>query len=233
MKLQRLILLILSSLVIYSCGEKCGLSTDEPVYYSETGVWESGEYFISFSSDKFLTAYVADGFIDCGPYARSEDDVVSCKNPYFEKTTTYKIAEISGKTMRVEVSYVDVLGNSNTTSLDLVKSDKEPTEKGHKLAGASYTYFGSLGGVRGNFSWEFLTYYSGLRTSDTKNLAPYPIRFFYIYLGDMIYVQRFTPVGMQTPTIGGWTNDVNNGVVQIWSVEFNSAGMICGLTKIN
>lgn len=190
--------------------------------YSEVGVWEFGNYFVSLSSDHFLTAYVAPNFIDCGTYNRSNDDVITSTNTYYAKSTTYAIKSIDDRTMKVDVAYTDVNGDSKTASLTLTKGSKTPTEKDNPLVGKNYSWQ-ALHGVT---TMTFSSFNTGLMTSTWVNFKDYPLTIYYIYLDNYVYYQEFKPSGRQMPTIGGWGNEADDGTINVSKVTFNSDGSI-------
>lgn len=216
-------LLFAAVFTLGSCSSNDNGKSEEPQVksYSEVGVWESGNYFISLSSDHFLTAYVAPGFLDCGVYSRS-DDVITSNNTYFAKTTTYNIKSIDDKSMTVNIAYKDIAGKNKTTSLTLTKSSKVPVGKDNPLIGKSYSYQ-STGGI---ITMAFNTYNTGLMTSTWKNFKPYPLTLFYIYFDNYVFFQEFTPAGRQMPSIGGWGNRADNGEIMVSKVTFGSDGSI-------
>lgn len=72
LKLMVFMLAAILSIGFVSCGgdndeDNPNPNPEQPtVTYSPFGVWESGNYFLSLSSDIFLTAYFAERFLDCG-----------------------------------------------------------------------------------------------------------------------------------------------------------------------
>lgn len=83
---------LLSVFVFHSCSGSDSdehdkdITTTTPV--SLVGVWQKGNFFISFDSKGFYAAYLDDEFIDSGNYNQSKD-VVKCNNMYFNRTTTF------------------------------------------------------------------------------------------------------------------------------------------------
>ena len=71
LKLMAFALAAVLSIGFISCGDDDDEDNPNPnqeqptVIYSPVGVWESGNYFLSLSSDNFLTAYFAERFLDC------------------------------------------------------------------------------------------------------------------------------------------------------------------------
>lgn len=222
-KIFFLMLIIASVFTLGSCSSDDDEKSKEPQTksYTEVGVWQSGNYFISFSSDHFLTAYVAPGFMDCGAYSRS-DDVITSSNTYFAKTTTYNIKSIDDKSMTVNITYTDIAGESKTTSLTLTKSSKVPEGKDNPLIGKSYSYQST----HGITTMAFNTYNTGLMTSTWKIFAPYPLTVFYVYFENCVYFQEFKPSGRQMPSMNGWGNRADNGEIMVSKVTFGSDGSI-------
>lgn len=119
LKLMAFALVTSFSLAFISCGgddeeDNTNPAPEQPTTtYSPVGVWESGNYFLSLSSDNFLTAYFAERFLDCGNYTIS-DDMITCNNTYYARPTQYKIKSISATQLQVEISYVDVYGDNQS-----------------------------------------------------------------------------------------------------------------------
>lgn len=198
-------------------------ATPEPRTYSEVGVWENGNYFVSLSSDHFLTAYVAPNFIDCGTYSRSNANVITSTNSYYSKNTTYTIKSIDDKSMTVEISYKDFRGEDKSKSLVLTKTDKTPTIKENPVSGKSYTW---LSDVFGNETYAFNTYNTGKQSCTKGSARKYPMDFYYIYFNNCLYYQTFNPAGTQTPSIGGWNVKADTGEISVDTVTFDRNGRI-------
>lgn len=195
---------------------------------SEVGVWKSGNYFVSLSSDHFMTAYVAPNFIDCGSYTRN-NNVITSTNTYYAKTTTYTIRSISEKSMTVDVSYRDLLGKNKTNSLVLTKTSITPTTKDNPLVGKSFSWQG----VYGVTTMAFNSYNTGVKSNTWKNYKDYPLPIYYIYFDGCLYYQEFSPAGKQMPSIGGWGTHVDDGVITVIKVSFNNDGSIQGMINVD
>lgn len=187
---------------------------------SIVGVWENGNNFISFNSDEFYSAYIADEFIDSGNYTRVEN-VVSCENTYFSRKTTYTIKSISDTKLSVDISYTDLDGKVNKKTIEFTKSKTTPASKSNTLVGKSYT---SLSQYFGNVTMTFSTYNSGMKSASKGSAEKYPLKFFYIYIGNKLYFQILDDSSIQVPSIGAWTTDYNT--VKCWELEISSNGSI-------
>lgn len=229
-KIFLLMALIAATITFNACSSSDDDNNDEPQTktYSEVGVWESGNYFVSLSSDHFLTAYIAPNFIDCGSYTRS-DDVITSNNSYYAKSTTYTIKSIDDKSMKIDVAYTDVSGDSKTASLTLTKSEKTPTTKDNPLIGKNFSWQ-SLHGVT---TLTFNTFNTGLQTSTWVNFADYPLTLYYIYYNGYVYYQQFWPRGRQIPSIGGWGTKADTGSIIVLNVTFGSDGSIQDMTGVS
>lgn len=230
---QTLFSLLVLALFATSCG-KDSTTPDTPEdptpekTYSEVGVWTSGNYFVSLSQDKFLTAYVAPNFIDSGTYSIDTEKKISCTNSYFSRTTEYAITKIDDKSMTLNVSYQDFSGSKKTTTLNLTKSSATPAIKENSLIGKSYRYIKTS---FGNITISFSSYYNGKMSSDKSNIEPYPLTLYYIYLGDKCYFQKFTGGG-RTPSIGGWNVDADEGAITVYQFSFEPNGTISNFSDI-
>lgn len=228
-----LILFTVTGLFLSACSgsdDTDGPSTPEVKTYSEVGVWESGNYFLSLSSDNFLTAYVAPNFIDCGTYSRSDNNIITSTNTYYSKSTTYTIKSINDNSMSVDISYSDVHGESKTKSLILTKSAKmPPTIKENPVSGKSYTWYST---VFGNETFAFNSYDTGRKSGTKGSCRKYPVDFFYIFFNNRIYYQQFNPAGTQTPSIGGWNGKCGTGEITVDTVTFDKSGRIYELYSV-
>lgn len=215
-------MLLCVTTLLGSCSSSSENEEEEESKTNIVGVWSDGKHFVSINSDAFLTAYVAPNFIDCGNITE-DGKVITCHNVYFNKNTTYKIISATDSKMNILVSYKDVLGEDKSVILSLTKTTDTPATKDHPLTGKTYTYMTSY---IGNVTFSFSTYSIALMTSTSITCRKYPLTIFYIYIGDKLYFQKFTQKGIQVPTIGGWTTDVDDGEISVYKLKFDTDGSI-------
>ena len=190
----------------------------EQKQYSPIGVWENGNYFLSLSSDYFLTAYFANRFLDSGNYSLKGDTLITCNNTYYARTTKYHIESITETQLQVVIDYTDVDGNHQFKKLTFTKSDKIPATKDNPVVGKSYrTRLSSA-----NITTTFTTYNTGTRTADSGSMKKYPLDMYYIFFNGRIYFQTFKTTS-QMPSIGGWNPSKD---IIIWQLEFDIDGSI-------
>lgn len=202
----------------------------EPIVYSEVGVWESGQYFIALNEDHTLTAYVAPNFIDAGSYSISDEKIITCKNNFYVRTTTYSIKSIDDKNMRVDVKYVDDEGNEKSTSLNLVKSDKEAPSRSNPLVGKTYNF---LTNYFGTVTYSFESDNLGMKTSTNKNASRCPIRLFYITIEDLCYFKGYNySQAVQVVSVGGW-NDSDMSNLEVLRFTMGAGGVITDMTNVS
>lgn len=188
---------------------------------SVVGVWESGNYFLSMSSDGFLTAYFAERFLDCGNYTVNNGNLITCNNTYYARPTQYTIKSLTATQLQVEISYVDVYGENQSKFLTFTKSDKIPVTKDNPVVGKSYTtYFSASSTVR--ITTSFTTFNTGTKTANGGNMAKYPMAMYYIFFNNRVYYQTFKTT-VQMPSIGGWNPTTE---ITVWELEFASNGTI-------
>ena len=201
----------------------------EPIVYSEVGVWESGQYFLALSEDRTLSAYVAPNFIDAGSYSISDDKIITCKNNFYVRTTTYAIKSIDDKKMSVVIKYVDEYGEEKSTSLNLVKSDKEAPSRSNPLVAKTYNYLSSyFGTVTLSFESDNL----GMKTATSKTVSKYPIRLFYITLDNMCYFIGYNhSQAIQIPAVGAW-NDNTMKNLNVYRFSIGVGGVIDDMENI-
>lgn len=176
---------------------------DEKEHPSIVGVWENGSYFVSFSNDGYYAAYLGDQFIDSGNYTQSEKGI-SCSNPYFNRTTSMNIENISVSELKLDVTYTDVHGDVSNKVVSFRKSTDIPASQNSSLTGKSLSYRSSTFGV---ITMKFNTGNSGVKTATKGAAAEYPIKFFYIFINGKVYYQYIPESHIQVPTIGSWTTD--------------------------
>lgn len=220
--------LAILSLLFVSCGSddddmtsRDSENNPKENNYSIVGVWENGEYFVSFDEDKFCSAYFDDEYIDCGTCTQTEK-VITCKNTYYSKKTNYTITNINATNIELRIEYESLNGEKKSKLLSLTKnSDIEPAIKDHSLIGKSCTSLVWFGG-NNNSTWSFETYNTGTHSMSSGAASKYPLRLFYIFINNKIYYQTFQTT-QQMPTIGGWNPSIQ---VSTREVKFYSDGSI-------
>lgn len=224
-----LLLFLVFPFILGSCGSDGDKEDEDPIIdqpKSIIGVWENDNYFISFGSDGFYCAYIADRFIDSGNYNESKS-VVSCENTYFSRKTVYTIKSISDTKLNVDISYTDVYGDKQNKTLTFTKSSTPPASQSNTLAGKSYR---SSSSIFGNVTMAFSSYNSGIKSATKGNAANYPLSFFYIYIGGKLYHQILDDKSIQVPSIGSWSTDYYT--IKCWKLSFSPNGSIEGIENI-
>ena len=132
----------------------CSKSDDDPTpQYKLTkdnivGVWRSGDYWASFSSDGYMSAYLSDKCIAEGDYT-VDGDTVKVDDGYqwikvFGKKTRFIINSISNSTLSLTATYNNLhnlyVGDENlehqvTQSYTFSKSQDAPCTKSNPLVG--------------------------------------------------------------------------------------------------
>lgn len=203
------LLLALALMVPMLAFTGCGGDNDEPnkpnnsgkpeiTNNTMAGVWEYGDKFVSFTSDGFYCAYLADKYIASGSYSISGNEI-KCNNVYYGTELTFDVSTFKSDNFQSEVEYIDFEGNSVENNIKFRKSDKIPTPKDNILIGKSYSKLGAYTNGSGSFDdvYSFNTFNnatitrtmkSGLKDSKVKDLN-------YIYLAPNIYYQQFAPTG--------------------------------------
>lgn len=194
---------------------------------SIVGTWENGKYFVSFGEDGFYSAYIANEFIDSGDY-KQLGNKISCLNNYFNRETIYTIKDISDLKMEAEILYTDLHGETNSTTIIFTKSDKDIVSKSNTLSGKSITTYSSYFGT---VTKTFTSFNAGVKTATKGSAAKYPINYFYIYIGNVLYHQELYNNSIQIPSIGGWSTDYNK--VKCWELSFAHNGTIKGFDDID
>lgn len=112
------------------------------------GVWRSGDYWVSFSSDGYMSAYLSDKCIAEGDYT-VDGDTVKVDDGYqwikvFGKKTRFIINSISNSTLSLTATYNNLhnlyVGDENlehqvTQSYTFSKSQDAPCTKSNPLVG--------------------------------------------------------------------------------------------------
>ena len=188
------------------------------------------QYFLALSEDRTLSAYIAPNFIDAGSYTINDDKIITCKNNFYVRTTTYSIKSIDDKNMKVVIKYVDDDGNEKSTSLDLVKSDKEAPSRSNPLVGKTYNF---LTNYFGTVTYSFESDNMGMKTSTSKSVAKYPIRLFYITLDDLCYFKGYNySQAIQVVAVGGW-NDGSMTDLEVLRFTIGAGGVIVDMTNVS
>lgn len=216
MKKNYFIFLLVLLFVSCSSGSNDEDPKEEPIQI--TGVWQSGNYFLSFDKG-FYSAYIDKEFIDSGEYTQDKN-VVTCQNSYFKRKTTYKITKVSNTEIKADISFVDNKGNNQTKSITFTKSEEQPAPK-NGLAGLTCTFRSSY---FGDVIMSFSTFNSGIELAAKGSAAKYPLRFFYVHIGDKLFYQTLEEKTIQVPSIGFWNTDYNE--VFCWKLTFSSNGGI-------
>ncbi len=217
---------------IVSCGGNDEDSDIPKIVNPETlnpvGVWENGEYFISFNDENFCSAYFDIEYVDCGAYS-VKDNVITCNNAYYAKQTKYNIKKMTENTLEVEIDYISLSGKARSKSMTFTKNTAiVPSVKDNSLIGKSLTYLTYFGGTT-TTTWSFETYNTGTRSMKSGAASNYPLRIYYALFDNKIYYQTFKTT-QQMPAIGGWEPRTR---VTISKVSFGSDGTLTGIISID
>lgn len=225
MKKILFLMAMLSTILFTSCSK----SENEPTADDDknsiqqsdiVGVWKNGNYFVSFGSDGFCAAYIVEQFIDSGNYNLS-NDVISCSNTYFNRSTTYIIRSVSDTELKVDITYTDLNGNNHNKAMTFLKDTTTPASRNNTLGGKFHTWQST---IFGNITMNFSTYNSGIKSATKGSAAKYPLNFFYIYIGERLYYQILRNNSIQVPTIGSWATSYDD--VICWKLFFSPNGSI-------
>ncbi len=213
-------------LALAACGQNGSTpeKPDNPKTYSVVGVWKNGNKVVSFSADNFYSAYLGNDFIDGGTYTVT-DNTITCSNTYFNRTSVYQLSKLDDNSLKGTFSSTDVNGKKVSQSIDLSKTDKTPTPSMHTFAGKTVTESSILGSTSFTTTYTFSTNCSGTKSANKSPMSKYPIRFFYVYIGDIVYFQLFYVNEYETPSIGGWTT-FEPGEVRAYQASFSSNGYV-------
>lgn len=191
------------------------------------GTWESGNHFVSFNQDGYYSAYIADEFIDSGDFTLNQN-VVSCKNNYFNRNSTYAIKKVSETELDVDILYKDLYGDTQEKSMTFTKTSTPPSSKDNTLDGKSIQWYALN---FGNITMKFNSNNAGIKSAASGSAAKYPLDFFYIYIGNKMYHQILRNTSIQVPSIGGWPTSYNK--VICWELHFSENGSIDSFEKID
>lgn len=161
---------LMAGMMLAGCSKSDG---DEPApQYKLTkdnivGVWRSGDYWVSFSSDGYNSAYFPienDERIDEGIYTVN-GDTITVENSLYYSTTRYIINSLSGGALKMTQIY-NIFKSSRfveddydiKTSLTLTKSGEQPPVKINDFAGMTFSYRGAAD--KEFFTCDSLTYHN-------------------------------------------------------------------------
>lgn len=203
---------------------------EQSVVYSEVGVWENGKYFIALSDDHTISAYVAPNFIDGGMYSISDDKVITCKNTFYVRTTTYAIESIDDKNMKVKINYVGNDGIECVTTLNLTKSAKEAPSLYNPLVGKSYSYTAT---TFGKITYSFNVDGIGFKMCTKSSASNYPLNLFYVTLEDRCYYLCYNQENGRVPLIGEWNNENELNNLKVFKITFGEGETISDLKDVS
>ena len=220
MKKISLCLFTIISLFLVSCESSDSENTTNLTTLNKSdivGVWKSGNYFISFSSDNYYEAYLNDTFIDSGTYSLT-DTTATVNNNYLSRRSIIKISKrnnfikchISYTTNESIYQYID--GTYN-------KSEDIPTSSNHIIIGKSDTW------LTPNFSATtyFTSNYGGYEEVNNGDLKGIKRDMYYLYLYPYIYMQRY-----ETKDTSHGSNTFNKDIPEILieKITVNNNGTI-------
>lgn len=220
---------ILFLLAMFPMMWSCSNSSNEPEPPKEEkidikGVWCNGDYFVTFSSDGYYTAYLDDKFIDSGDYIYNEQDKrVTCKNFYFNKSTEIAISSSNDKLI-CNFKSTNVLGDVFSKSMSFSKTDETPQGKNNALVGKTHQELYIIQG-HGKCEWKFTSNYAA--TYSTIEVKPKTRNHFYIYREPYLYTQHFKPSGAG---LSIFFNGSDKGDVLIYEVSISN-GSIKSITS--
>lgn len=109
------------------------------------GVWRNGDYFVSFSEEGFMSAYLSNTAIAEGDYTIDGDTIVAESSAF--SSTKFVVNSISSNTLNCTVTSYDLGGVRDNTRpalltevLSLTLSDASPCVKENVLVGKSFSY---------------------------------------------------------------------------------------------
>lgn len=188
--------------------------SQQPVSLSSLfGTWESDGFFLSLNSvDKFYSAYIDDGFIDCGQFAYDERNMrITCDNQFFSSKTSYQIASYDRNSMTTTVTYTDWRGSTHTKSLTFRKTQKSASVK-DEITGKAWSEQWLDGNEESFKTYNLTSFNSGDVLTDNKDANNYPMKLFYVYYDNTMYYQLFNQKE-DAPFINGWNTDAGTGKV--------------------
>lgn len=197
------------------------------------GVWTSGDFFVSFSSEGFFSAYIADDFIGCGDYSLQKKDdkseihsdtfvddyAVIAFDDYTQQNTIIHIKRLTVNEMEAEFYYPkhNKPYENIKKLLILSKTDTQPSEKNHKFIGYSFTDKCVIEGDNSTVTTMLVTYNIGQQTTNHEKANMFPIELKYICFNNMILFQRAFQNNQISgnPIIEGWNNYTDKVFVHI------------------
>lgn len=180
------------------------------------GVWESGDYFISFNKDGFYAAYLDEKFIDSGTYTINENSVL-CTNPYKVSKTNYSMNLVNEK-LTADVSYTGINGSLLNKKIVFSKSKKAVIDKSNPVISKEFVH---INAPYGFCTTRFDTYNTA--TYSTDEFKPRIQNWFYFFFNSKIYVQKFK---LETAGVSLFYEGCDTGDVFIYNVTFDSDGQI-------
>lgn len=128
-----------------SCSKSDGEPTrDTPKYKTTTdnivGVWRSGDHWVSFSEDGFMSAYLNDKCIAEGDYT-IDGDTIKAESTFLMTDVKFYITSKADNSLSCTVMFYDMEKfKLLTESRTFAKSQDEPCKKPNRLIGKTFVY---------------------------------------------------------------------------------------------
>lgn len=151
MKKTLLFTLALVSVMLIGCSkseDNIGDPEAEQALTKEqiVGVWRNGDYWVSFSEDGYMTAYLSDKCIASGDFIIDKDTVIA-ESSMFYYTTKFLVNELEDKSLSCTIEYVEMTlpgtyqdFQRKEKNFSFTKTDEHPYPKKNELTGRKFKY---------------------------------------------------------------------------------------------
>ena len=110
------------------------------------GVWRNGDYWVSFSEDGYMTAYLSDKCIASGDFFIDKDTVMA-ESPVFYYTTKFLVNKLDDKNLNCTIEYIEMTlpethqhFHKKEKNFSFIKTDESPCTKENELIGRKFQY---------------------------------------------------------------------------------------------
>lgn len=228
-KIYSYTIVVISMLFLFlSCNKEGSEITDTKdeinIEDAIKGVWTCGDYFISFSSDNYCTAFIDYDFLESGNYIIKDKDII-IHNKFRNKEHVYQIVKIDDKSIKLKMTYEGryVDEKDKTKVLTFYKSEENPENENNPIIGRRFVYESTYFGV---VTLSFNTSCLGVKTATKGTAKNYPLNILYVYRNNTLYCIYYD-TNRDAPSIGAW-NPYIGYVYRYNNLEFSNNGNIAG-----
>lgn len=192
------------------------------------GVWRSGDYWVSFSEDGYMSAYLSEKRIEEGIYTIVKDTVKAETSMYYH-FIDFAVSHIGNAKLSCSVTLnaFDGSFSEKVNDYTFTKTDEKPCPKNHELIGKKFQYntdvvdsdswTGKSDTLHGFAQFNITTYFYAdcfFRTEEGKRVGSFQA--YYVYRPPLLYYRKLYVVGY---------NDSEN-VINILRIDIKNGNIL-------